>query len=259
MSRTRERGPIWARPAPGSRQPRFTREQIAQAAIAIADEEGFAEVSMRRVADMIGAGTMTLYHYVRTKDDLLALIEDALMAESLVPDHEMPLGWRARLTAIARRARDTMTRHPWALHSLRGARMGPNELRHIEQSMAAVADAPLSPEDRLELIAVLDDFAFGCSLRAADAPGDAFQDPQAVRAFNKIVAGQVGGGAFPHLAAFIGRDTPAQAFSRAARAMNDERRFEFGVEAILDAAERRGRARPQPAQSDRARVIRARR
>ncbi len=54
------------------------------------------------------------------------------------------------------------------------------------------------------------------------------------------------GGEFPHLAAFIGKDTPAQAFAHAAKVMNDERRFAFGLEALLDGAERRGaRARPR--------------
>ena len=59
------------RPEPGARRPRHTREQIAAAALAIADAEGFEAVSMRRVAAELGAGTMTLYHYVRTKDELV--------------------------------------------------------------------------------------------------------------------------------------------------------------------------------------------
>ena len=243
MSRARNRGPIWARPAPGTRQPRFSREQIAQAAIGIADKEGFAEVSMRRVAEVIGAGTMTLYHYVRTKDDLLTLMEDELMAESLVPAREMPKGWRAGLTAIARRGRDAMVKHPWALHSLRGARLGPNNLRHIEQSMAAVADAPFPEELRLELVSAVDDFVFGYALRAAESPNDAFLDPHAVRAFNEVVGNHLTSGQFPHLTAFIGKETPAQAFARAAKNMNDERRFTFGLEALLAAAEARGARR----------------
>jgi AcrR family transcriptional regulator len=243
MSRPRHRGPIWARPAPGTRQPRFSREQLALAAIGIADKEGFAEVSMRRVAEVIGAGTMSLYHYVRTKDDLLTLMEDALMAETLVPARDMPKGWRAGLTAIARRARDALLKHPWALHSLQGVRMGPNGLRHIEQSMAAVSDAPFPEDLRLELTFAIDDFVFGYALRVAESPHDAFLDPHAVRAFNEVVGGQVTSGQFPHLATFIGKETPAQAFARAAKAMNDERRFAFGLEAILEAAETRGARR----------------
>jgi AcrR family transcriptional regulator len=252
-SKRKTRGPIWARPAPGVRQPRFTRDQIAAAAIAIADEDGFPEVSMRRVAERIGAGTMTLYHYVRTKADLLALMEDALMAEWLVPAAEMPRDWRAAMTAIARRARDAMARHPWALHSMQGARMGPNVLRHVEQSMAAISEAPLPMEVRFELIAVVDDFVFGRALRAADSIDDPFADPRAVRALDKLVGDYLKTGEFPHIAAFVGAESPAQAFQRAGAAMNDERCFEFGIQAILDGAERRSQARGARSPAGRAR------
>ncbi len=47
----------------------------------IADAEGIDALSMRRLAAELGAGTMTLYHYVRTKDELLTLVTDAVMGE----------------------------------------------------------------------------------------------------------------------------------------------------------------------------------
>jgi AcrR family transcriptional regulator len=53
--------------APRSRKRRLTREQIARVALKIADAEGFEAVSMRRIAEALGAGTMTLYYYVRTR------------------------------------------------------------------------------------------------------------------------------------------------------------------------------------------------
>ena len=62
----------------------------------IADAEGFDAVSMRRIATELDAGTMTLYHYVRTKDELLTLVIDAVMGEVVIPDDEpMPDDWRA--------------------------------------------------------------------------------------------------------------------------------------------------------------------
>src|SRR5262249_61127857 len=91
MSTSSSALPTGPRPEPGPRRPRFSREEIASAALQIADEEGFAAVSMRRVAAQLGAGTMTLYHYVQSKDDLVALMDDALMAEVLVPEVELPL------------------------------------------------------------------------------------------------------------------------------------------------------------------------
>src|SRR6188474_3921292 len=150
------RTPIWARPAPGARHPRLTRDQIAATALAIADAEGFEAVSMRRIATDLDAGTMTLYYYVKTKDDLVALMDDAIMAEVLVPADRLPAGWRAGLTAIAHRSRDVFRRHPWALHALQGARIGPNGLAHMEQSMSALVDAPLDDRGKLHLLSVVD-------------------------------------------------------------------------------------------------------
>ena len=85
---------IWTRPEPGSRKPRFSRDDIAQAALRIADTEGFDALSMRRLAAELDAGTMTLYHYVQTKDELLTLVNDAVMGELLIPADELPTDWR---------------------------------------------------------------------------------------------------------------------------------------------------------------------
>ena len=104
---------VWTRADRNMRKPRFNRDDIAAAAIRIADAEGFEAVSMRRLAAELDAGTMTLYHYVRTKDELLTLVFDALMGEvALPPGQRIPREWRAAITLIARRSRDALRRHP---------------------------------------------------------------------------------------------------------------------------------------------------
>src|SRR4051812_9203261 len=119
------KAPIWAVAAPGSRKPRFSREQIAKTALEIADAEGFEALSMRRVGGELGAGTMTLYHYVRTKEDLLALVEDALTGETADACDPLPKAWRPALKKIATATRATYLRHAWALRSLGDMRIGP--------------------------------------------------------------------------------------------------------------------------------------
>jgi AcrR family transcriptional regulator len=223
------RGPIWGRPAPGSRRPTLSRDIIAAAALEIADHEGFDAVSMRRIAEKLGAGTMTLYYYMRTKDDLLALMDDALIGEALVPAGELAEDWRGALAAIARRTRDAFLRHPWAFKALQGARMGPNGLRHVEQSMAAVATAPLDLAGKVALCGVIDDFVFGYVLRNIDAP------PMHARVINELVRAHLASGQFPLIAQLVGDETPSAVFQRAGAWMRDETRFEFGLQAILDA------------------------
>ena len=124
---------------------KLSREQIAAAALAIADAQGFEAVSMRKIAAVLGAGTMSLYHYVRTKDDLVALMDDAIMGEVLIPESKMPPHWRDAFNLLAHRTRDVFARHSWAMTALMQARPGPNGMRHVEQSLAALKNTDLSP------------------------------------------------------------------------------------------------------------------
>ena len=124
--------------SPAGRKPRFTRDDIAEAAMRIADAEGFDALSMRRLAAELDAGTMTLYHYVRTKDELLTLVTDAVMGEVVVP------GRRAAARRLARRDHhrsptapgDALLRHPWMLDIADDPPIGPNSVRHFDQSHA---------------------------------------------------------------------------------------------------------------------------
>jgi AcrR family transcriptional regulator len=240
VSRRRPPAPIWTEPAPGTRRPRFSREHIAATALRIADREGFAAVSMRRIADELGAGTMTLYHYVRTRADLIALMDDAIMGEVVVPG-PLPRDWRAAITLIARRSRDAFARHPWALHALQGARFGPNGLRHAEQSMAAAAGAPLDRQGQMELLWLVDDFVFGHALRAAEAAASGRFDGG--REIDRFLTEQLDSGDYPHMRAVLGRDTPTQAMARVNRWLADPARFDRGLAALLDGLERNARRR----------------
>ena len=67
------------REEPGTRRAGLSREEIGATALKIADADGFDDLSMRRIARELGAGTMSLYHYVRSKDELLALMWDAVI------------------------------------------------------------------------------------------------------------------------------------------------------------------------------------
>src|SRR5215813_13884864 len=95
---------------------------IVAAALAIADAEGFAAVSMRRVAQELGVGTMSLYYYAKSKAELVSAMDDALMAEVLVP--ALPEDWHEALTAFALRTGVVFVRTPWALSSMQSAPPG---------------------------------------------------------------------------------------------------------------------------------------
>jgi len=156
---------VWTRTEPGARKPRLSRDDIAAAAIRIADAEGFAAVSMRRIALELDAGTMTLYHYVRTKDELLTLVVDAFLGEVVLPPGQtLPRNWRAAITLIACRSRDALRRHPWILDINDDPNIGPNAMRHFDQSWQALASLDAGFDDKLDLAFAVDEYVFGFCL-----------------------------------------------------------------------------------------------
>jgi AcrR family transcriptional regulator len=156
---------VWTRAERSSRRPRFNRDDIAAAAIRIADTEGFDSVSMRRLAAELDAGTMSLYHYVRTKDELLTLVVDALLGELVIPpDQPMPDNWREAITLVAVRSRDVLRLHPWILDITDDPNIGPNAMRHFDQSWQALASLDATFDDKMDLITVVDEYVFGYCL-----------------------------------------------------------------------------------------------
>ncbi|WP_243407235.1 TetR/AcrR family transcriptional regulator [Frankia canadensis] len=144
-------------------RPKLSPDLLARAAIAIADADGLAAVSMRRLASSLGVGTMTLYYHVRDKDELLNLVWDEFMGEHLLD--EIPADWRTALTEIAQRTRESYQRHPWALQVVARPARGPNKLRHIEQYLTIASRITDDPDEQLRIIHSVGDLVVGCTLR----------------------------------------------------------------------------------------------
>jgi AcrR family transcriptional regulator len=192
---------------------RLTRDTIAAVALTIADKEGFEAVSMRRVAQELGVGTMSLYYYVKTKGDLIAAMDDALMSEALLPS--LPKAWQRAMTEIAKRTHAVFIRHPWALVAMLSAPPGLNAMRHMEQCLEALARTSMTAEQKITLLATVDDFVFGHALREAAA--DAAIDIE-------FASAQLATGSFPRL---------AEVFSGGRIEANKDR-FDQGLRALLE-------------------------
>lgn len=126
------------------RRPRLSRERIVEAAISLLDAEGVAGFSMRALAARLEAGTMSLYEYVKSKDDVLDLALDAVIGE-IDPDEPRDASWRDYLTGQLIQRRAVMRRHPWvpALTATRPL-IGPNALARSERFYATLRRAGLS-------------------------------------------------------------------------------------------------------------------
>jgi AcrR family transcriptional regulator len=132
---------IWeylSRPPRGPR-PTLTHDQIATAAVEIADADGLDAVTMRRLAGRLDVATMGLYRYVRNKDDVFSLMLNAVAREIALPEPGTA-GWRDILRGIAREMRAGHLRHPWMarLQASMAATVAPNVLAVLEAGLAAL-------------------------------------------------------------------------------------------------------------------------
>src|SRR5436190_5859938 len=110
---------LWGVTGPGRRGPKPSRsvDEVVAAAVAIADAEGLAALSIRRVADALGLSPMSLYTYVPSKAELVDLMLDRVAGEEAAADAPAPDGrnWRRQLEQLARGRWAMAQRHPWLM------------------------------------------------------------------------------------------------------------------------------------------------
>jgi AcrR family transcriptional regulator len=212
----------------------LSRDEIVDAAIAIADAEGPDAVSMRRIAQVLRAGTMSLYWHIANKEHLLDLMLDALLAEVEVPD---PSGdWQADLRAYARSARAVLLRHRWVIDFIGGRPgMGPNTLRSIDRSLALLDGLPLDLATAMTILQSITTYVTGVVVRELqelrlerqlEQSGASAEEMEAeARAWGARL--QAAGG-FEHFVQIFEQNVDPDA--RETR----EQRFTFGLDCLLD-------------------------
>ena len=222
---------IWARPERTGRGPKpaYTRDDIAAAAVRIADERGLDAVSMRHVAAELGCGTMSLYNYVPRKEDLYELMVDAISAEHALWE---PSGdWRADMLRVARQTRGLMHRHPW-LPRLMSPVYGfsPHALRYLEHCLACLDPLEASYGTRLELIAMLNGVVTTYVRTELDTAERVRALPWSQDEENAVrgayVSRQITSGAYPRM---------AEAFAEDQGPIDLEAAFERALGRLLDA------------------------
>ncbi len=212
----------------------LSRAEIVDAAIAIADAEGADAVSMRRIAQVLNAGTMSLYWHVANKDHLLDLMIDALMAEVTIP--ELSGDWRTDLQAFARNNRSMLLRHLWVMDFVGGRPpLGPNMLLGSERLLASFDGTGLDPGTTMNILGTVQTYVLGAALREMrearqqrdhEQSGIEPSDWQpAMTAWRDRLAAD---GRLPHFVAFMDANIDPDA-----EETRDER-FEFGLDCMLD-------------------------
>jgi AcrR family transcriptional regulator len=216
------RVPVWAREST-RRRTALSRDAIVRAAVAIADAEGLDAVSIRRVATDLKARAMSLYTYIDSKEDLLDLMADEVATETL-PAGELPSDWREATIAIARRERATTLRHPWLVElvtrrSVLG-HVGPNMLRHSEESIAALDGLDADDAWKWRLLTAVADYSTGFAVRESREHEQARTGQG--RLLEPYLTQLVATGEYPHLARMLEAGRP------------EDDNFERGLRWLLD-------------------------
>jgi AcrR family transcriptional regulator len=206
------------------------------AAIEVLDEEGFAGLSMRRVADRLGTGAASLYAHVSGREELLELVFDALIGQVKLEDPD-PARWREQVHRLMRDMRDILASHTdAALAGLGRVPTAPQTLAAAEVLTGVLRAGGLT--DRVvglgfdQLVLFVSASAYEAGLYRKADPGEIDRYFAGVHAFFEALPP----GRYPVLAAIAPDMTSA----------DGEERFEFGLNVMiagleaLSAAEKAG-------------------
>jgi AcrR family transcriptional regulator len=148
-------------------KPELSVELIVRGAIDLADTSGLAAVSMRRVAERLGVGTMSLYTYVPGKAELLDVMLDTVYGE--LPEI-VGATWRSRLEAVARANMALYQRHPWLLQVATSRPvLGPNAIAKYDRELAAIDGIGLKDIEMDSVLTLITGYVHGAARGAAEA------------------------------------------------------------------------------------------
>lgn len=215
MSRTNRRTPL-------------SRQAVLEAAVSVADENGVAAVSMRRIAEKLGVEAMSLYHHVQNKEDVLDALVDLVFAEIELPP--AGTGWRTAMRDRAASARQVLARHVWAISMMDSrARPGPATLRHHDTVLGSLRNDGFSLVAAAHAISVLDSYVYGFVMQEHALPFDAAAGDGVQEVAGDILE-QLPAEEFPHFTEMIVHHALQPGYSYA-----DE--FDIGLNLILDGLE----------------------
>ena len=149
----------------------LSKQRVVAEAVRIADREGVDRLSMRRLAGELGAGAMSLYHYVANKEELLDAMVDIVFLEIELPPEDAD--WQSAMWRRSVSARQALARHPWAIVLMESRTTpGPANLRHREAVTACLRRAGFSVVMATHVNWLLDSYVYGYALQEANLPFD---------------------------------------------------------------------------------------
>jgi AcrR family transcriptional regulator len=202
---------------------------VLEAAVAFADRRGLEALSMRKLAEELGAGAMSLYHYVPNKEQLLDGMVDIVFGEIEPPSTDVD--WKTAMRSRALSTREALRRHPWAVGVMEGrTEHGPANMRLHDAVLGCLRAAGFSIEMTVHAYSVQDAYIYGFALQETDmssqTPEDFAAEAQRQMAEYEAVLAD-----YPHLVEVVGGHV-------AKAGVDYQAEFLFGLDVILDGLER---------------------
>jgi AcrR family transcriptional regulator len=203
----------------------LTRERVLRRALRIADKQGLAALSMRKLAQELGVEAMSLYHHVKNKEDILDGLLEVVVGEIEVP--AIGGDWREAMRRRASSAHDVLMAHPWATMLLMSRiSVGPAMMRYVNATLGCLRESGFSFPTADYAWNAMDSYIYGYTLQQLNFPFEPDEYPDAAAAFVPDVAAD----AYPYL---VGLSAEV-----IARRHDGVHSLAFGFDLILDGLER---------------------
>ncbi|PCC72937.1 transcriptional regulator, TetR family [Nannocystis exedens] len=224
MSSKKSSGRKAGRGKPARREP-LSRERVLRAAVELADEEGLAALSMRRLAQALGVEAMSLYNHVESKDDVLDGMVDLVVGEIEAP--EVGGDWKAAIRRRAVSAHAVLLRHRWAPQLVVSRlNIGPAMRRYVDATLGCLHAAGFSYALADRAWNAIDSHIYGFTLQELNFPLAPGEYAAAAQQFLPLIPPEQ----YPHMHALsqlviAGKHDGLQDFT-------------FGLDLLLDGLER---------------------
>jgi AcrR family transcriptional regulator len=208
---------------------RLSRERVLEAAVALAARDGIESLTMRKLADELGAGAMSLYHHVPNKEQLLDGMVDIVFGQIELPPTDVD--WKTAMRRRAVSTREVLARHRWAIGLMEGRTThGPSNLSLHNAVLGCLRAAGFSLEATVHAYSVLDAYIYGFALQERDMSSESAEDFAAeaqrqMREYEAVLAD------YPHLVEVVGGHVAKAGYDYATE-------FVFGLNLILDGLDR---------------------
>ena len=212
---------------------RLSTERVFQAAVELADREGLESATMRRLADELGVGVMSLYYYVSGKGELIRGMVDIVFGEIELPPADVE--WKAAMRRRAHSTRDALNRHRWAVGFMESQAMpGPASIRLHDAVLGCLRRAGFSLELTVQAYSVIDAYLYGFALQETTVPFESSEGAAAVAQdqVRELDAQAALAEEYPYIAEVVAGHVANVGY-------DFEQSFEYGLDLILDALDDR--------------------